>query len=76
MAAPRAPFAALGGGFVVGQRPCELERRQGADQLRMGVQNMPFRVQVQLFKLLSPEDIPAAARKNLGENCHVADRTG
>ena len=76
MAAPRAPFAALGGGFVLSQRRRELERRKGADQLRMSVQSMPFRVQLQLSQLLSSEDITAAARKNLGENCHVADRTG
>ena len=76
MAARRAPFAALGGGFVLGQRPRELERRQSADQLRMSVQNMLFRVQLQLFQLLSPKGITAAARTNLGKNCHAADTTG
>jgi len=76
MAAPRAPFAALGGGFVLSQRRRELERRKGADQLRVSVQNMPFRVQLQLFQLLSPKGITSAARTNLGKNCHAADTTG
>ncbi|MDX6413731.1 MAG: hypothetical protein QOH23_1141, partial [Gaiellaceae bacterium] len=65
-----------GGGFTLGQRPGELERRQRAQELGMGPTHVQLGVLKQLVLVLAPDDVATPAADHSGDiECHLGHKT-
>jgi hypothetical protein len=56
-----------GGRFALGREPRELERRERAEQLRMGAPHVQLGVLKQLVLVLTPDDIATPAADHSGD---------
>src|SRR5206468_10810413 len=76
MKRPGAPLDGSGSGFVLLERPCELERRQRADELRMDAADVLVRLPQHVLLPLTQEGIATAAPDLLDDLHLPSNKTG